>query len=260
MLDYLGIIEKYRPRIVVWENVVGVLSTNGGRDFGTFLGRLVKLRYGVAYRVLDSRWFGIPQRRRRVFVVGYLGNWRRAAAVLFDTTSLQRNFTTCRSAEQGATRGFVRGFKEGGGSGEVICMATGQAGAEMGIGVSTTLTCAHEQPIVVPPLTCRPYGDNLSKEGMLVVHGTQDPIIQTETAFPLGRNNGQENCIILGLPRRLMPVEYERLQGFRDGFTKIPFGKSTAADTLRYKALGNSMSIPVVSWIGRRIEMVDKIT
>ena len=138
-------------------------------------------------------------------------------------------------------------------------MATEQAGAEMGVGISTTLTCAHEQPIVVPPLTCRPYGDNISKEGMLVVHGTQDPIIQVDNAFPLGRNNGQENCIVPGRPRRLLPIEYERLQGFRDGFTKIPFGKGLAADTLRYKALGNSMATPVVRWIGQRIQIVEEI-
>lgn len=74
MLSFLGVAERLRPRWIVWENVPGVLSSNRGRDFGAFLGALGKLGYGWAYRVLDARWFGVPQRRRRVFVVGHSGN------------------------------------------------------------------------------------------------------------------------------------------------------------------------------------------
>ena len=79
MLTYLAIAERYRPRWLVWENVPGVLSSNKGRDFGTFLGALGKLGYGFAYRVLDAQYFGVAQRRKRVFVVGYLGDWPRSA-------------------------------------------------------------------------------------------------------------------------------------------------------------------------------------
>ena len=96
MLTYLAIAQRYRPRWIVWENVPGVLSSNGGRDFGTFLGALGQLGYGWPYRVLDAQYVrtcrfprAVPQRRRRVFVVGYLGDWRRAAAVLFDRQSLR---------------------------------------------------------------------------------------------------------------------------------------------------------------------------
>lgn len=81
-LEYLKLADRLRPRWVVWENVPGVLSSNRGRDFGSILGGLVELGYGFAYRVLDAQFFGVPQRRRRVFVVGYLGDWRPAAAVL----------------------------------------------------------------------------------------------------------------------------------------------------------------------------------
>src|SRR3546814_18295528 len=88
MLTYLAIADRYRPRWAVWENVPGVLSSNGGRDFGTFLGALGELGYGFAYRVLDAQHFGVPQRRRRVFVVGSLGAWRPAAAVLFESERL----------------------------------------------------------------------------------------------------------------------------------------------------------------------------
>ena len=88
-LEYLRLAQRTRPRWLVWENVPGVLSSNGGRDFGAILGGMVELGYGIAYRVLDAQFFGVPQRRRRVFVVGYFGDWRRAAAVLFERHSLQ---------------------------------------------------------------------------------------------------------------------------------------------------------------------------
>jgi len=108
MLTYLAIAAKLWPRWLVWENVPGVLSSNGGRDFGTFLRGLGELGYGFAYRVLDAQFcrasglpFAVAQRRRRVFVVGYLGDWRRAAAVLFDGASLRGDFAPRREAGQG---------------------------------------------------------------------------------------------------------------------------------------------------------------
>ena len=90
-LTYCGILDKFRPKWFVWENVPGVLSSNGGRDFGSFLGALVELGYGFSYRVLDSQYFGVAQRRRRVFVVGHLGNWRPTAKVLFESDCLSGN-------------------------------------------------------------------------------------------------------------------------------------------------------------------------
>jgi DNA (cytosine-5)-methyltransferase 1 len=91
MLTYLAIADKYRPKWLVWENVPGVLSSNGGHDFASFLRGLGELGYGFAYRVLDAQYFGVAQRRRRVFVVGYLGDWRPAAKVLFESESLRRD-------------------------------------------------------------------------------------------------------------------------------------------------------------------------
>jgi DNA (cytosine-5)-methyltransferase 1 len=88
MLTYLAIAAKHRPKWLVWENVPGVLSSNGGLDFASLLRGMGELGYGFAYRVLDAQYFGVAQRRRRVFVVGYLGNWQRAAAVLFERHSL----------------------------------------------------------------------------------------------------------------------------------------------------------------------------
>jgi DNA (cytosine-5)-methyltransferase 1 len=98
MLTYLAIADKFKPRWIVWENVPGVLSSNRGRDFGSFLRGLEELGYGWAYRILDAQYFGVAQRRRRVFVVGYLGDWRRAAAVLFEPESVRGDSAPSREA------------------------------------------------------------------------------------------------------------------------------------------------------------------
>lgn len=103
MLTFGAIAAKYRPKWLVWENVPGVLSSNGGRDFGSFLGLLGVLGYGFAYRVLDAQYFGVAQRRRRVFVVGCLGDWRSAAAVLFERHSLSGHPAPRRQAGKGFT-------------------------------------------------------------------------------------------------------------------------------------------------------------
>ncbi|MEK9724885.1 MAG: DNA (cytosine-5-)-methyltransferase, partial [Rhodospirillaceae bacterium] len=83
-LEWLRLVQRLSPRWLVGENVPGVLSDDGGRTFGAILGTLAELGYGFAYRILDASHFGVPQRRRRVFLVGCLGDWRRAAAVLFE--------------------------------------------------------------------------------------------------------------------------------------------------------------------------------
>jgi len=101
MLTYLAIAERLKPRWLVWENVPGVLSSNGGKDFGSFLGALGELGYEWAYRVLDAQWFGVAQRRRCVFVVAHLGKGNLAAKVLFESESVRRNPAPSREAGQG---------------------------------------------------------------------------------------------------------------------------------------------------------------
>jgi len=111
-IEFCRLAGRLRPRWVVWENVPGVLSSNGGRDFGTILGALAELGYGCAWRVLDAQFFGVPQRRRRVFVVGHLGDWRRAAAVLFERQGLCRDTPVRRKAREEVAGSL------GGGTGE----------------------------------------------------------------------------------------------------------------------------------------------
>jgi len=113
MLTFLAIADQHRPRWLVWENVPGVLSSNGGKDFGTFLGALGELGYGFAYRVLDAQFFGVAQRRRRVFVVGYLGDWRAAAAVLFERHSLSGDSAPSREKRKEVASGSGDGAQVG---------------------------------------------------------------------------------------------------------------------------------------------------
>jgi len=108
-IEFARLADRLRPLWLVWENVPGVVSIDGGRTFGTFLGMLVQCGYGVAYRILNAQYFGVPQRRRRVFVVGYLGNWRAAAAVLLDQHSLSGHPPPRRETRQGVTGGIEVG-------------------------------------------------------------------------------------------------------------------------------------------------------
>ena len=148
-LVYLGILDKYRPRWCVWENVPGVLSATSldasdplppkislgmgcdGKEmeieddiigeevhaFNCFLAGLSELGYEWSYRVLDAQYFGVPQRRRRVFVVGHLGDWRCAAAVLFDSESVSGNPPPSREARKEAARGVEGGAYSASGDG-----------------------------------------------------------------------------------------------------------------------------------------------
>ena len=240
MLAFLDVVARYRPRWVVWENVPGVLHSGRGWDFSAFVGGLVERGYCCAWRVLDAQFFGVPQRRRRVFVVGHLGDWERAAAVLFERAGVRGDSAAGRTAgEDVATLNASRAGTQSGGM--TLCMAHGQGGAEICIDSAPTLTCNHEAPIVV--------------------NGRQDPCV-SDTAFALGcQHNGTDNVLLGGHAlRRLTPRECERLQGMPDDHTRIPWrGKAAEScpDGPRYAAIGNSMAVPVMRWIGMRIQQVE---
>lgn len=125
MLTYLAIADRLRPKWLVWENVPGVLSSNGGRDFGTFLGALGQLGYGWAYRVLDAQYLrvgrwprAVPQRRRRVFVVGCLiergaRDWAAPGEVLALEEGLLRNLEARRAKRKGVAADAEGGARGG---------------------------------------------------------------------------------------------------------------------------------------------------
>ncbi|MBS0372114.1 MAG: DNA cytosine methyltransferase [Proteobacteria bacterium] len=306
-LEYLRLADRLRPRWLVWENVPGVLSSNGGRDFGAILGGLVELGYGFAYRVLDAQFFGVAQRRRRVFVVGYLGDWRRAAAVLFERHSLQGHPPPRREAGEGTAGSsdacaFALGSHAGAADGDVT-NASHAGGGPVGSNISEEVayslragrlqSVAHTlkgegfdasedgtgrgTPIVPVSFALRGRDDGTMPEvggaqvGALraanggssrdyVAFNTRQDPIHGEQAQPLGAKDNGNGLLTGAAVRRLTPRECERLQGFPDDFTLIPWRKGMAPDGPRYKALGNSMAVPVMAWIGRRIEAVEAIT
>jgi DNA (cytosine-5)-methyltransferase 1 len=103
--EFLKLADRLRPRWLVFENVPGLLSSNGGRDFGAWLGSLAQLGYGWAYRIMDAQYFGVPQRRRRVFVVGHSGGaWQRCVSVLFDPRCLSGDSPPSRQTRADAFR------------------------------------------------------------------------------------------------------------------------------------------------------------
>ena len=102
-IDYIRILHAIRPHWIVWENVPGVLSTNGGADFQRFVKEITDIGYGVCWRVLDAQYFGVAQRRRRVFLVGYLGDWRPAYEVLFESQSLSEYLETLERTKERLT-------------------------------------------------------------------------------------------------------------------------------------------------------------
>ena len=151
-LVFLSIVDRLRTTWVVWENVNGVRNANSGRDFGAILGALGQLGYGWAYRVLDAQYFGVPQRRRRIFVVGYLGDWRRAAAVLFERHCLSGDFKPSKKARAKAATGSVS-------------RSVGRVGGEDDPGAQ--------------------------KETPLIVNARQDPIL-SEVAQPLDQKGNSQ--------------------------------------------------------------------
>jgi DNA (cytosine-5)-methyltransferase 1 len=283
MLTYLAIAAQYQPKWLVWENVPGVLSSQRGRDFGTFLGALGKLGYGFAYRVLDAQYFGVAQRRRRVFVVGYLGDWRRAAAVLFERESMSGHPAPSREAGQEAAPTVTQGapFSRTGNErveAEAVvaqCLTTrtgsaydpttetlpiafgAQNSANQGDSVSTEVTPTLDKS-KTPAVAWSIMPMNSGKDYKARMTDVSQPLM---AGGPVGGNQGGD-FIQQTAVRRLTPTECERLQGFPDNYTQIPWRNKAAKDCPdgpRYKAMGNSMAVPVMRWIGERIQMVESL-
>ena len=342
-LEFCRLAAAIKPRWIVWENVPGVLSSNGGRDFGTILGAMAELGYGLSWRVLDAQNFGVPQRRRRVFVVGHLGDWRPAAAVLFEPESVCWNPPKGKQKRKEVAKGVAgsSGSGSAGGSSyipevaqtvtarehkEVTCGGFGITGNPVvapiqdqatrhqgssgkgkgnGLGVgkegdpahtltggdrhavayrksrraqskddyetwvkgeqSNTLNCFDDAGdvrathAVVEPATFKIRGGSPTyvdkRDGKTKTAG-KGALVSDEKAFTVGAVQDQSLFHNMAV-RRLTPIECERLQGFPDNYTRIPWrGKpeDVCPDGNRYRAIGNSMAVPVMLWIGERIQ------
>lgn len=307
MLEFGALAKRLQPKWMVWENVPGVLSSNGGRDFGSFLAMLGELGYGFSYRVLDAQFFGVAQRRRRVFVIGHIGSWQRAAAVLFERDSLQGNPAPSRETRQrvadtikvGANQysGFCGepvetcpaqvaptlnasfGTKQGlenqhiNGGGDYSCQIAKTLITKTRLDAETETLITHggyfDNPIAFNWQGSAQQGASVSEN----LTPTLDKSKVHAVAYGVGESPDLAHCLRSGASRadkhesstyiqsqmqvrRLTPKECERLQGFPDDFTNIP----GASDSARYKALGNSMAVPVMNWIGKRIQMVEELS
>jgi len=297
-LEYLRLVDQIQPRWVVWENVPGVLSSSGGRDFGAFLGALAELGYGFAYRVLDAQFFGVPQRRRRVFVVAHSGgDYQRAAAVLFESESVRGNFTPRGKTRKDVAPTLSARTKGGGGLGtdfdcdgglivdnnrtftdtaSTLCATygtkwNGNSPADDGSlfvkepsvpcfwdGTQTfqTLDAVLAKGQTMPEKNRFPA---VIDEVRCFAQNTRDEVREMDVVGALAAQPGMKQTSYLRIGykvRRITPREAERLQGFPDDYTKI---NDKTADGPRYKALGNSMAVPVMRWIGERIQKVDDL-
>lgn len=325
------------PTIIFWENVPGVLSTKDNA-FGCFLaglagedgeieppegkwtnaGCVFGPQRAVAWRVLDAQYFGVAQRRRRVFVVASARDGFDPVQVLFEFDGVRRDIAPSREAGERVapcvTNGppFSRTGNERVECEAIITMAHGQGGAEIGFDRGPTLTCNHEAPIAAyttklhntqsnqagkvyeeyatsldanspAPAVFQPVAFQQTADCLTAAYGTKwngnasatngslfaaQPAIgwdeelnaSTEQSGTLlrGGQGGRHDGVMTPTMqvRRLTPVECERLQGFPDNYTAIPWRNKPASecpDGPRYKALGNSWAVPVVRWIGERI-------
>ena len=240
-IDYVRFIDEKQPCVLLWENVPGVLSTKDNA-FGHFLAGLAQEREPlqptggkwsnagyvhsartIAWRILDAQYFGLAQRRKRVFVVASARQCS-VAQILIERKSLCRDIETSKTTEEGFT-----------------CYAEGSFG--------TTAHC---------------LGRNGGRENILfdIAHRSDVVRIQDDDTTPtltarMGTGGNNVPCVSTNqILRKLTPVECERLQGFPDNYTRIPFRGKTAEncpDSHRYKAIGNSMAVPVMRWIGKRL-------
>ncbi len=399
-LEFIRLADRVKPRWILWENVPGVLSSNKGRDFGAFLGGLAECGYGFAYAVLDAQWFGVPQRRRRVFVVGCLGDWRAAAAVLSFPESLSGHSPPRREAGESVARCLTEGASTGGyrldpteetlipalahtitanygkqvdssdrngGPPNVVAFAPyhdehdGRGVAYRESGVNPSLRGPNGTDNTLIAFSCKDSGgdagelsptlrameydqshingggqvaiafdwqaagagndesfrggsrryivrkgdysgalsanhvdavaygisaDPTTKFGVDVATtvkpsatgGNQQAVAFTERTRKDGRNletskelafaltnpggggRAHSRSLLTGLVvRRLTPRECERLQGFPDDWTLVPYRGKPATDSPRYRAIGNSFAVPVIRWLGKRIAAIDAL-
>lgn len=337
IVEYFRLLREVQPRWFVWENVPGALSSNGGKDFESILRAWSECGYHVAWRILDAQYFGVPQRRRRVFAIGHLGDWRYPAQVLFEPDCLHGNTQKSRKTrkdpacvtESRIAKCLISSNQRGDYETETfvpVAFQQNQRGEVRATNVVGTLnTNPDPNGRNSSMIYCAPVAPTIGASGP-PYSGTRNERVETEAlavmAYPintqiatrhnaLGKGTGfgvgepgepaftlqANHCHAVASPmacdtynhtvtdkassitckndgthsgpsvlelmprlavRRLTPTECERLQGFPDGWTDIPWrGKDHAPDGPRYKALGNSMAVPCMRWIGEQIKNVE---
>lgn len=172
-LTFLALADHLRPKYILWENVPGVLSSNKGEDFASFISALAELRYGFAWRVCDAQYFGVPQRRKRVFLLAIegAGNWRTAAEILFERKSLCGDIEESEQEGEGITTDAGSSVETNG----ILWSASDQPNAERLIDKAGTLNCNKGQrggyicPTIISKETIY---ENSRRDGLRTYEGT----------------------------------------------------------------------------------------
>lgn len=280
----LYLLAQRRPRFFLLENVPGILTANGGRDFGELLATLDWLGYVGAWTTLDARYFGVAQRRRRVFLVAGTGDGFDPRPLLFEPEGVPGYSPARRAPRAGAP-------EAAGERADVRCrpagrQAYGRNNTAGPIDTSGTLTASkshrfsfeNDTFILEPMCIAEPATHALTGEGFdasedgtgcgapiinepVAFHLTQDPIdsLKSGVSPALGAKSGGMGLYAPpGRVRRLTPLECERLQGFPDGWTCLcgaePYSTLACAcpDGPRYRALGNAVAVPCIEWLAHR--------
>jgi len=250
-------------RFALWENVPGAFSTNSGRDFAAVVREMSGADVGVPsdgwkntgvafgregfteWSVLDAQWFGVPQRRRRIFALSDFGNWRDRPPILFERDSLCGNPTPRRKEGEELTSTAERStvYENHPNDSRVT---------EVNIGPTVTQrfgTGGGNVPFVTYRKSRRAQSTTDHESWV------EDDVANTINTFDIG-DVRSTNAVASDQMhvRRLTPVECARLQGFSDDHLDISYRNKPAPDGAKYKALGNSMAVPVIRWIGKQIE------
>ena len=268
--EFARIIDEIKPKWLVVENVPGLLTSANGEDFATIIQWLANSGYGVGWRVFDSQYFGLAQRRKRVFIVASLGT-TGFAKVLFEQNSISRHHSESRKKGEKNTNSTDECIEKRSWNGMIANPITTKEGMRHQVDTSTLIPMAYSmrEDNKANTFSLTEVDKSLALQAlqpaitshhaqMLVVDNTlweashgYDPVrvsnnqeISPTPSAKMG--TGGNNVPLVGV-RRLTPTECERLQGFPDGWTD---GQS---DIQRYKQLGNAVSVNVAEWIGKRI-------
>lgn len=238
-IRFVEFAQNIGARWILWENVPSILSLNQGRDFLLFAKSLKKHGYFFTWRILDAKFFGVPQRRRRVFLVGYNGDWRPPFGVLIEPKSSKWNFEKSKRKEQKdpseTRRGFVSSVQENQRSELTLSSKT------------NSLSTGGGKPGQGFPLVFE------KRQDFQHFNNSTGPLLSRDSGKALYHRE---------VLRKLTPLECERLQGLPDNHTQIEWNNKHKKDcpkTRRYKAIGNSFCVPVVRWIFHRVDLMEKI-